>query len=232
MSELRGRSTSPGPIRERSNSRSPDSSKRGRGERGRSRSPPRNGRSSGDGQNPGMNLFVSGLSHKTRDEDLEALFSKHGKITKCNIMYDPHTRDSRGFAFICFETVEEADAARAELNQYELHGRIMTVERAKRTRARTPTPGHYQGPPKRRDDPRDRFEPRVDRYDPRHDPRYDRGPPPRGGSYGYPDRGGYYERDRGYGGDRGYDRDRDRRGDRDRRYDGRDAYGSRGRSPY
>jgi transformer-2 protein len=44
-------------------------------------------------------------------------------------MYDPHTRDSRGFGFVTMETGEEADAAITALNATELMGKAMTVEK-------------------------------------------------------------------------------------------------------
>jgi transformer-2 protein len=44
-------------------------------------------------------------------------------------MYDPHTRESRGFGFVTMETGEEADAAITALNSTELVGKIVTVER-------------------------------------------------------------------------------------------------------
>jgi transformer-2 protein len=82
-------------------------------------------------------------------------------------MYDPHSRESRGFGFVTMETGEEADAAITAMNATEFQGRVMTVEKvcvilhkiifnlaytipqARRGRARTPTPGKYYGPPKR-----------------------------------------------------------------------------------
>jgi RNA recognition motif-containing protein len=64
-------------------------------------------------------------------------------------MRDPHTKESRGFAFVMMETGEEADACIANLNATELLGRTINVEKARRGRARTPTPGQYHGPPKR-----------------------------------------------------------------------------------
>ncbi|KAJ3092010.1 hypothetical protein HK102_011637 [Quaeritorhiza haematococci] len=194
--------------------------------------------------NPGTNLFVTGLSLRVRDEDVEQLFSKYGKLTKCNIMYDPHSRESRGFAFVSFEAVEDADRARAAVSGVEFMGRILTVELARRARARTPTPGRYYGPPKRLPPPTVMDRRYVDRFDPRYDrpPRYDapprdyggpRGPPPDRGypvdraytDRAYPDRA-YPERemrdrsDREYrpsasGGGSGYDRGyADRAGDR------------------
>ncbi|GAA5989889.1 hypothetical protein JCM10908_002364 [Rhodotorula pacifica] len=193
-------------------------------------------------QNPGNNLHVSSLSLKVEERDLEAAFSKYGRIQKVQVMRDPHTKESRGFAFVMMETAEEAEAAIAGLSGTELIDRTINVDKARRGRARTPTPGAYHGPPKREafggrfDRP---YEPRgyssggYDRYDDRYDSR-------RAPSYGG-GRGGYDDRDR-YGGGRGYD-DRDRAGyaipmrdDRrydDRgssRYDDRDRYGGSSRS--
>jgi RNA recognition motif-containing protein len=45
-------------------------------------------------------------------------------------MYDPHTRDSRGFGFVTMETVEGADAAIAALNGTELQGKTLSIEKA------------------------------------------------------------------------------------------------------
>jgi transformer-2 protein len=47
------------------------------------------------------------------------------------------------------DTQEDADNAINTLNSTEQHGKIVTVEKARRGRARTPTPGRYYGPPKR-----------------------------------------------------------------------------------
>ncbi|KAG0247637.1 hypothetical protein BG011_001139, partial [Mortierella polycephala] len=129
--------------------------------------------------NPGNNLFVNGLSNKTEQADLEDLFGKYGKVEKVQIMFDPHTRESRGFAFVTMVRSEDADAAMQVLNGFELHGRAMSVNMARRGRARTPTPGQYRGPPKRERGTGMPFYPydrRTDRFDPRYDPR---GPEPR-----------------------------------------------------
>ena len=44
-------------------------------------------------------------------------------------MYDPHTRESRGFGFVTMESSEEADAAIAALNATDLMGKVMNVEK-------------------------------------------------------------------------------------------------------
>ncbi|GBE77608.1 hypothetical protein BKA93DRAFT_781617 [Sparassis latifolia] len=195
------------PPRRSSRSRSP-------GARGDDRA---RGDGSGGGQNPGNNLHVSGLSNRVDTRDLEAAFAKVGRIKKAQVMYDPHTRESRGFGFVTMETGEEADAAITALNATDLMGKTMTVEKARRGRARTPTPGRYYGPPKRNEyerpyDPRP-YDSRYSRNDDRRRPRYD--DDTRGGGRDY-ERGGYRDYDRGYG--RDYDRRGGGGGYDDRRY--------------
>ncbi|KAL0952117.1 hypothetical protein HGRIS_008746 [Hohenbuehelia grisea] len=205
----------------RSRSRSPVRGDRERGERGDRGDRGENGRGRGGdegGHNPGNNLHVSGLSHKVDTRDLEAAFAKIGRVQKASVMHDPHTRESRGFGFVTMESAEEAEAAIAALNATDLMGKVMNVEKARRGRARTPTPGRYYGPPKRLDGERP-YDPRP--YDSRYSRDYDdrrRG----GRNDDYPPRRDY-DRDRGYGRDdrdRGHGRD-DRDRDRDRGY-GRD----------
>ncbi|KAI0829025.1 hypothetical protein BC628DRAFT_1361955 [Trametes gibbosa] len=195
----------------------------------RSRSPGRPSERQDGGNNPGNNLHVSGLSHKVDTRDLETAFAKCGRVQKTQVMYDPHSRESRGFGFVTMETAEEADAAIAAMNGAELLGKQISVEKARRGRARTPTPGRYYGPPKRNEherpyDPRP-YDSRYNRgggYDdnrrrPRHDDDYRGGGGREGRDY---DRGGYgrdYERGGGGGGGYGGGRDYDRGG----RYDDR-----------
>ena len=44
-------------------------------------------------------------------------------------MYDPHTRESRGFGFVTMESAEEADAAITALNGTDLMGKPLIVEK-------------------------------------------------------------------------------------------------------
>jgi len=46
-----------------------------------------------------------------------------------SVMYDPHSRESRGFGFVTMESAEEADAAIAALNATDLMGKVMNVEK-------------------------------------------------------------------------------------------------------
>ena len=61
-------------------------------------------------------------------------------------MYDPRTRDLRGFGFVTMETPEDAEAVIQQLNATEHHGKVITVERAHHACTRIPTPGRYYGP--------------------------------------------------------------------------------------
>ncbi|KAH7281665.1 hypothetical protein KP509_36G057600 [Ceratopteris richardii] len=139
-SPRRGRySDSPSPRRRYSRSRSPA--------RRYSRSPParRENGSQDEAVNPGNNLYVTGLSTRVTEKDLDEHFSKEGKVTECRLVVDPRTRESRGFGFVTMETVDDADRCIKYLNRSTLEGRIITVEKAKRRRPRTPTPGAYLG---------------------------------------------------------------------------------------
>ena len=44
-------------------------------------------------------------------------------------MYDPHSRDSRGFGFVTMETAEEADAAVTALNATDFMGKVLKIEK-------------------------------------------------------------------------------------------------------
>jgi RNA recognition motif-containing protein len=94
-------------------------------------------------------LFVTGIHPSLTEEEVTRLFGKYGEVEKCNIMKDPHTKESRGFGFVKMVTSDQADAAKEGL-QGEVHqGRTLSIEKARRARPRTPTPGKYYGPPKR-----------------------------------------------------------------------------------
>ncbi|KHN35992.1 Putative RNA-binding protein C25G10.01 [Glycine soja] len=142
--ESRSRSRSRSRPRSRSRSRSfekqrPRSRSRSRG-RSRSRSNERS-----EAKNAGTTLYVTGLSSRVTERDLEEHFSKEGKVASCFLVVEPRTRISRGFAFITMDTVEDANRCIKYLNQSVLEGRYITVERSRRKRPRTPTPGHYLG---------------------------------------------------------------------------------------
>ncbi|KAK6927053.1 RNA recognition motif domain [Dillenia turbinata] len=98
-----------------------------------------------DAENPGNNLYVTGLSPRITKRELEKHFSSEGKVVDVHLVVDPWTRESRGFGFVTMSSVDEAHRCIKYLDRSVLEGRVITVEKAKRRRGRTPTPGRYLG---------------------------------------------------------------------------------------
>ncbi|CAN1178389.1 Serine/arginine-rich splicing factor SR45a, partial [Linum perenne] len=86
-------------------------------------------RDSVDASNPGNNLYVTGLSTRVTSTDLEKFFGKEGKVLNCNLVCDPRSKESRGFAFVTMETKDDADRCIKYLNRSVLEGRLVTVEK-------------------------------------------------------------------------------------------------------
>ncbi|CAM0908687.1 unnamed protein product [Alopecurus aequalis] len=124
-----------------SQSRSPSPDPRSQA-RSRSRSPESR---EPEAVNHGNTLYITGLSTRVTDKELREYFGKEGKVVSCKVVLEPHTRVSRGFAFITMDTVEDAERCIKYLNQSEMQGRNITVEKSRRGRPRTPTPGSYLG---------------------------------------------------------------------------------------
>lgn len=124
---------------------SPSPSPRRMRSRTRSRSPIRQRRGNEEAENPGNTLYVTGLSTRVTEKDLEDHFSREGKVIDCRLVVEPRTRISRGFGFVTMDNLEDADRCIKYLNQSILEGRFITVEKSRRKRPRTPTPGNYLG---------------------------------------------------------------------------------------
>merc|ERR1719510_993189 len=92
-------------------------------------------------------LGVFGLSLYTTERELEKEFSKFGPLEKVTVVLDGKTGRSRGFAFIYFESQEDAKAAKEAMSDQEIDGRRIRVDFSITKRAHTPTPGVYMGRP-------------------------------------------------------------------------------------
>ncbi|XP_073028022.1 uncharacterized protein [Primulina eburnea] len=134
--KLRSRSRSNSRSRSRSWSRPRPKSRSRSGSRDRGRT---------EVVNKGDTLYVTGLSTRVTERDLEDHFSKEGKVKSVFLVVEPRSRVSRGFAFVTMDSAEDANRCIKYLDQSVLEGRYITVERSRRKRARTPTPGHYLG---------------------------------------------------------------------------------------
>lgn len=98
--------------------------------------------------NTGSNLFVTGISPRLVEDDIRDRFQQFGVVENCSILTDPHTGESRCFGFVKMADADQADAAMKGLSGEVTDGRTLSIERARRDRPRSPTPGRYYGPPK------------------------------------------------------------------------------------
>ncbi|XVF19930.1 hypothetical protein REPUB_Repub11eG0153800 [Reevesia pubescens] len=127
-------------------SRFPSPYKRSRSvSRSLSRSRSRSRSAESDVENPGNNLYVTGLSPRITKRELEKHFASEGNVIDVHLVVDPWTRESRGFGFVTMASNDEAERCIKYLDRSVLEGRVIMVEKAKRRRGRTPTPGRYLG---------------------------------------------------------------------------------------
>ncbi|UYV67044.1 TRA2B [Cordylochernes scorpioides] len=113
-------------------------------------------------QNPRPNncIGVFGMSSRTDERDLDDFFSKFGEIENIKLIRTPEGR-SRGFAFIYFRHLEDAEAAVEESRGQILDGTEIRVDFSTTNRPHERTPGQYMG---------DRGRRGGDRWSRRHTP--------------------------------------------------------------
>lgn len=73
-------------------------------------------------------LFVCKLNPVTRDQDLELIFSRFGTILSCEIIRDPKTQDSLGYAFIEFENQTDCEEAYAKMENVLIDDKRIHVD--------------------------------------------------------------------------------------------------------
>lgn len=88
-------------------------------------------------------LFVSGLSRLTTDEKLKEAFSPFGQLLEAKVITDRVSGRSKGFGFVTYTTLEEAEKAREGMNAKFLDGWVIFVDPAK---PREPRPPPQQEP--------------------------------------------------------------------------------------
>lgn len=78
-----------------------------------------------------MNIFVSNINYRTKNESLHELFAQYGEISSANIIMDRETNRSRGFGFVEMPNEEEGQKAIEMLNNTDFEGKIITVNVAR-----------------------------------------------------------------------------------------------------
>ena len=77
------------------------------------------------------NIFVSNLSFRLNNEDLQEAFEAYGEVSSAKIITDKFTGRSRGFGFVEMPDNESAERAIAALNGTDLEGKIISVAEAR-----------------------------------------------------------------------------------------------------
>ena len=77
-----------------------------------------------------MKIYVGGLTEHLADisdMDLRSIFSPFGEIDLIDMPRDPITLKSKGYCFIQFRKVSQAQAAIASMNGFKYKGKILKV---------------------------------------------------------------------------------------------------------
>ncbi|XP_055946996.1 serine/arginine-rich splicing factor 10-like [Argiope bruennichi] len=91
---------------------------------------------------PNSSLFVRNVPDSARPEELRRLFGKYGPITDVYIPLDYYNRRPRGFAYVQFEDIRDAEEALNELDRIRFYGRELEIEFAQGDRK---TPAEMRG---------------------------------------------------------------------------------------
>ncbi len=89
----------------------------------------------------GKKLYVGNLGYSSTSADLEQMFGAHGTVESAQVIADRDTGRSKGFGFVEMSTNEEAQAAIAALNGFQVDGRALTVNEARPKEKRGPGGG-------------------------------------------------------------------------------------------
>ncbi|HDR72632.1 MAG TPA: RNA-binding protein [Methanoculleus sp.] len=75
-------------------------------------------------------LYVGNLTYSVDEAQLKELFSSYGDVKDVRVI------ERKGFGFVEFETVEEAEKAMEALNGTEFAGRTLRIDEARPPRPR------------------------------------------------------------------------------------------------
>ena len=90
-----------------------------------------------------MNIYVGNLAENVQEEDLNILFSTHGKVDSVKIIRDMVSQISKGFGFIEMPVKDEAQKALDVLNSHELKGKRIVVNEARPKKERGSSERRY-----------------------------------------------------------------------------------------
>ena len=78
-----------------------------------------------------MNIYVGNLSYEVTEEDLKEAFEVFGEVETVKVLKDNYSGKSKGFGFVEMSNNAEAQSAIDDLNDKELKGRTIKVNKAR-----------------------------------------------------------------------------------------------------
>lgn len=88
-----------------------------------------------------MNIFVTRLDFRTREEDLKSAFAQYGEVSSVKIVMDKMTGRSKGYGFVEMPSDDDAMSAINALNETELQGKTIIVKKAEPREGGNSRPG-------------------------------------------------------------------------------------------
>ena len=73
----------------------------------------------------GTKLYVGNMDYSVTSQELEELFTKHGKVESIKLI------EGKGFGFVEMSSQAEAEEAKQNLDNFEFKGRNLKVNEAK-----------------------------------------------------------------------------------------------------
>ena len=75
-------------------------------------------------------IYIGNLPFSSTEDELRAVFERHGQVSSVNVITDRETGRPRGFAFVEMDEASAADDAIRALDGSELGGRSIRVNEA------------------------------------------------------------------------------------------------------
>jgi RNA recognition motif-containing protein len=81
-----------------------------------------------------MNIFIGSLPFSIKESELRGYFEKYGEVSSVKIITDKYSGKSKGFGFIEMPDDDQAKDAIEGLNESEISGRKVVVNKAEEKR--------------------------------------------------------------------------------------------------
>ena len=81
-------------------------------------------------------MYIANFPAEVTEAELKELFGGHGTVQDARIIRRYESQESKGFGFVTFEHVRDAENAIEALDGKDFKGHSLRVEKAKRSRPR------------------------------------------------------------------------------------------------